>query len=232
MKTQKLKTIGLVMPQSFPAEIYESIHKRMAKKKNDHLKSWFQYAWAWNAVAYRFLACTEHHKAFTGSLKKFGISPKPQQRYVQEKNLFGFFVTGLSVIESVIYGLYAIASVIKPHYFPITKEEDLKRVTPENTTDKLKRYFKSQRITVVLKKLINDKDYEYWKKIRNILIHRIARGRDFSIGGNDRSKALWINEIPMNENTTYSHYKWLTNWLLVILEGIDNFTSNEFKNTY
>lgn len=230
MKTQKLTNIGLAMPKGFPVEPYESIHKRMVKKKNDYLKSWFQYAWSWNAVAYRFLACTEHDRAFTYSIKKFGISPKPPERYLQEKNLFGFFVTGLSTLESLLYSLYPIASVIKPPYFPIATEKDLRSITPEKTTNKFKKHFGGQNINCILKKLIDDKNYKDWKNIRNILIHRIARGRDFSNGGNHSGKALWIDGIPINEYTTSSLYKWLTHWVLIILNEIDDFTSNEFKN--
>lgn len=158
MKTQKLTTIGLAMPKVFPVEPYESIHKRIVKKKDDYLKSWFQYAWAWNAVAYRFLACTEHDRAFTHSIKKFGISPRPPKRYIQEKDLFGFFVTGLSTLESLFYGLYAIASIIKPLYFPITTEKDLRSITHEKTTNKFKKHYGGQNIIGILKKLIDDEN--------------------------------------------------------------------------
>lgn len=210
MTDRKLTTIGLIMPKVFPVEPYESIHKRIVKKKDDYRKSWNQYAGAWSAVGYRFLSCNNHDKAFTESIKRAGNAPPPSERYIQESNLFGFFVSGLSTIESLLYGLYAIASIIKVEEFPIDTFKDLKSITPENTKEKFKAEFTNLSITDFLKILIDDKNYNYkeWKDIRNILAHRTSQGRHFFVGGNHSGNALWIKEVHINDKTTSKRFKW------------------------
>jgi len=141
MTDRKLTTIGLIMPKVFPVEPYESIHKRIVKKKDDYRKSWNQYAGAWNAVGYRFLSCNNHDKAFTESIQRAGNAPPPSERYIQESNLFGFFVSVLSTIESLIYGLYDIASIIKVEEFPIAPDENLRLINPKNTKGKFVKEF-------------------------------------------------------------------------------------------
>jgi len=228
MNDQKLTTIGLVMPKAFPVEPYESVHKRLVKKKDDYLKSWNQYAGAWNAVGYRFLSCTNHNRSFTESIQRAGNAPPPSERYIQERNLFGFFVSGLSTIESLLYGLYAIASIIMAEEFPIATVKDLKSINPEKTKNKFKAHFTNQSITDFLKRLIDDRNHKDWRDIRNILAHRASPGRHFSIGGNNIGKALWINGIPINEKTTSLRFKWLADAIINILNEIDIFTSNKF----
>lgn len=228
MTDRKLTTIGLIMPKVFPVEPYESIHKRIVKKKDDYRKSWNQYAGAWNAVGYRFLSCNNNDKAFTESIQKAGNAPPPSERYIQESNLFGFFVSGLSTIESLLYGLYAIASIIKVEEFPITTFIDLKSITPKNTKNKFKKEFTKLNITVFLEKLINDENYKEWKNIRNVLAHRTSPGKHFFVGGNHSGDALWINGIHIYDKTTSKRFKWFVGVIINLLNEIEIFTADKF----
>lgn len=228
MTDRKLTTIGLIMPKVFPVEPYESIHKRIVKKKDDYSKSWHQYAGAWNAVGYRFLSCNNHDKTFTESIQRAGNAPPPSERYIQESNLFGFFVSGLSTIDSLLYGLYAIASIIKVEEFPIATFRDLKSITPENTKNKFKAEFTNRSITVFLEGLIDGEDYKEWKDIRNILAHRTSPGRHFFGGGNHSGNALWINEIHINDKTTSKRFKWFVDVIINLLNEIEIFTNDKF----
>jgi len=229
MTDRKLTTIGLIMPKVFPVEPYESIHKRIVKKKDDYRKSWNQYAGAWNAVGYRFLSCNNNDKAFTESIQRAGNAPPPSERYIQESNLFGFFVSGLSTIESLLYGLYAIASIIKVEKFPIATFKDLKSITHENTKNKFEKEFTNLSITDFLKSLIDDKNYKEWKDIRNILAHRTSPGRHFFGGGNHSGNALWINGVHhINDKTTSKRFKWFVGVIINLLNKIEIFTTDKF----
>jgi hypothetical protein len=142
MKNDKLQNVGMKTPEFFPKEPYESIHERMVSKKDEEKEPWKQFAWAWNAVVYRFESCNEYNKAFTNSVKKYGNSPEQPEKYKQEKYLFNFFVTGLSIIESLLYGLYMISHFIKPNSFPVS-ENDLRGIKPEKVKDKFKCHFET-----------------------------------------------------------------------------------------
>src|SRR5207247_3301269 len=104
-KTHFLTTIGLLAPADFPHKAYEVVHERVKGKQDSHPIPWEHYAGGWNAVAYRFISSTEHDQAFTDSVRRYGNSPAPPHRYAQEKELFGFFVTGQAALESCCYAV-------------------------------------------------------------------------------------------------------------------------------
>lgn len=54
-------------------------------------------------------------------MEAYGGAPPEPERYRQERDLFGFFVSGLSAIESTNYGLFAIASMLDPNRFRIAE---------------------------------------------------------------------------------------------------------------
>jgi len=228
MTSMLLSTIGIDMPMSFPIKPYEAVHSQIAKNKDNFLRSWNQYAGAWNAIAYRFLSCTDYNIKFIRSIKRFGNSPLPAERYKQEKCLFGFFVTGLSTVESFCYGLYAIASMINNRSFLIDKAEQLRKITVENTTKKFKCVYPKEKISVTLSKLREDPVFQKWKEIRNILTHRSAPGRHFFAGGDQNGEALWLDGIQINENTTSTRYEWLIDTLTRILNDTELFVSHIF----
>ena len=226
MTNQPLSTVGLVMPGDFPVLPYEGIHRRVTAKKQAYPNAWAQYAGAWNAVAYRFLSCADHDKAFTESVRRFGDAPLQPERYAQERELFGFFVTGLATIESFCYGLYAIASMVDSRNFPLVTQKDMRSVNRESTTKRFKRTFPSDNITHVLDQTVSTQEFKDWKEIRNILAHRSAPPRHFfaSTAGKARA-ALWLNGIQIDENITASWRKWLATTMSVLLEATDDFTA-------
>jgi hypothetical protein len=114
------------LPADFPVGPYEAVQKRVSVDlKESHPDSRGQFAGGWNALRYRYQACDEHDREFTRSIQS---EQTPRERYIQERELFGFFVSGQSAIESLCYSLHAIASVIKAVEFPIQTKEDLKRI--------------------------------------------------------------------------------------------------------
>jgi hypothetical protein len=99
--------LELDMPADFPVKPYDSVWKsleglggenyRMGEESKYH--SWYQWLAAWINIAYRFRSCAEHDEAFAESVSKFGDNPRQPEKYHQDRELFGFFVTGLSAIE-------------------------------------------------------------------------------------------------------------------------------------
>ncbi len=227
MLGQFVSTIGTEMPQDFPAKPYENILKRLVGESDRHPSFWSEFASAWSAVAYRFRSCAEHDEAFAESIRRAGNSPPPPERYAQERELFSFFATGMSAIESLCYGLFAIGSMLDARAFPLVTTEDKRNVYPEKTANKFGTTFPCEIITSILKRLTESQDYQAWKTIRNILSHRSTPGRRFFRGGDHDGIAVW-GEILIDENTTVSRRRWLANILSDLLEAADAFTAARF----
>ena len=226
MPNSPLIPIDLEMPADFPVTSYEAIFLRMVNKKDTHPDSWKQFVGSWNTVAYRFLSCTEYCSKFTDSIICAGNSPPQPERYKQENDLFGFFITGLSTIESLYYGLYAIGSTVNPYKFPITGCDILKNINPQDTAAKFKSAYSRDDFSECLNTKLADQTYNDWRSIRNILVHRSVPGRHFYGGGEQHGEALWIEGIQIDKNTTVSKRDWLAKTLDELLKNADAFTIN------
>jgi hypothetical protein len=118
-------------PGDFPKEHYDAVARRIhanharvtGSPRGD--EAMVHYGGAWNAVWYRFVSCARSDETFTNS---FRTGSSPPERFIQEDALFGFFVNGLSVIESFFYGLYWIGSMVDTNSFPVLTED--KPITP------------------------------------------------------------------------------------------------------
>lgn len=230
MKGQKLETLDINIPGNFPSNSYDAICRRMGKKRDEFPEATMQFKGGWNAVAYRFLSCSEYNENFTLSVKKVGHGPPQPDRYIQEKELFNFFVTGVSVIESFCFALFAISSIIDKEIFPIHTEGDLKYIRPERTLKRLmdSEFFKNKTITITLKGIIESQDYKVWKEARNILAHRVAPLRHYVLSSGNQKGASWIEGIQITENTTLSRFKWLTKSITNLLNDLDVLTFQLF----
>ncbi|HLN32470.1 MAG TPA: hypothetical protein VK395_32380 [Gemmataceae bacterium] len=124
---RKLKTSGIMIADDFPVDLYHTIHFRVCLKRGNHSTATHEYSGSWNSVAYRFRACAEHGNAFIKSVRRAGESPRFAQRFVQERELFNFFVNGISSIETFYYSMFAIASMMSPPAFPLTSHRDKKK---------------------------------------------------------------------------------------------------------
>ncbi|MGA3296449.1 MAG: hypothetical protein ABSD41_03255 [Candidatus Bathyarchaeia archaeon] len=223
-----MSAIGIEMPQDFPIKPYENVLKRLVDENDRHPTSfWSEFASAWNAIAYRFRSCAEHDGAFTESIGRAGNSPPSPERYVQERELFCFFVTGMSTIESFCYSLFAIGSMLDAQTFPLETAEGKRDVTPKMTIDKFGTAFPCEIITSILKRLNDSQEYWDWRTMRNILSHRSTPSRQFFRGGGHDGNAVW-GGILIDENTTVSRRRWLANNLSDLLEATDTFTVGKF----
>jgi hypothetical protein len=130
MPTDPLSTMGLPMPDDFDISSYESIASGLAPLHSTYTVAWPDYASGWVALGYRFRACAEYDESFVESFRQHGGSLPPLERHGQERDLFGFFVCGLSVVESFCYGLFAIASMLRSDRFPIQTDDEKRRIKP------------------------------------------------------------------------------------------------------
>jgi len=231
MSKKRLSSIGLIMPDDFPSDLYDDVNHRISKNRDDYLSSWYQFAGGWNAIAYRFLSCTDSNDDFILSISKHGNSPAQPERYNQEKLLFNFFVTGLSALQSLSYALYFACSILDKINFPVSSKKDLKSITIESTQIKLEQSALQNKESIIknLKDSINSAEYKDWKEKRNILAHRSAPGRNIFEGGNEHGKVKWMNGLEIDKNTTAQKYEWLLANVKKLIEEVSSFVNHNFK---
>ena len=233
------KKSEFVLPKKIPSCAYSKISSIMNAQKEKYPQLSSEFLHAWLAVEYRFCSCFESNKNFTESFKKFGDGPPPFEKYIQEKELFHFFIDGYSTLDCFAYALYMVASILKPDSFPIN-ESCLKRIYFKNIgskNNKNKEYifeniFPTEKITDELNLIKKSEEYKRWNTIRNALIHRISPGRIFHLqvgSAKQRGKTTWIIDnkpFVIDECFTSSRFSWLEDSLINLLDAMLDFTSN------
>gem|GEM_PF-1496508 len=217
---------GLVMPSEFPTSLYESIfHHLVSLKSSDRL--WEHFSGSWNALGYRFRACIDYRDTFISYIEKFGSTPPPEERYLQESVLFNFFSSAFSVLEATFYGLYVVGAFINPTYFLLSTARDQQAVTPYSTQKAYAKTFPNDPILITLSNLFNDQRYRQLREIRNILTHRTAPGRRMyvSIGGPEALATEWkLNDVRMDGSIVINGMKDLSDLLAELLTAYNKFT--------
>jgi hypothetical protein len=230
----RVSTFGIELPDDFPKGPYEAIHAQVNSGPRDANVD-CHYRGAWNAVANRFLSCTEHDAAFNESVRRAGNAPGHLERYIQDNSLFGFFVTGLSVIESFFFGLHAIAAMTGSSNFPMQSDAQLRQVTPESTISRFETAFPADPILVSFEsirtksgegKSVNAPPYEEWREVRNVLAHRSAPGRIITptnVPGSQIPDVWRLKDLAIDESLTASRRQWLTGTLADLLAATERF---------
>jgi hypothetical protein len=213
------------LPPDFPEAQYSAIQKRISVDlKQGPPDSTAEFAGGWNGLRYRYLVCLEHDRQFTTSIE----GPRTDvERYNQERDLYGFFVNGQSAIECLCYGLHAIASILKPTDFSVSRPEDLRAIKWHKTAKKFATFFPGEDLTGSLDRLLKSGDFTKWQEHRNILAHRATPGRGIYLGGPRNGVMEWSN-IELDKNTTATRRYWLSETVGDLLLSADTFTARHF----
>ncbi len=197
-----LSTNGLTMSSSFPVEHYESIHKNIVEFYGKH-EFYEHYAGSWNALAYRYQAAIEYGDEFVESLKTFGTTPSPLNRFTQERLLFDFYSSSFSSFEAMYYGLFSIGHFVSPEHFPISSPRDQQRISLGSTRKAYLGAFPTDQIISSFDTIASDSQYKKVREVRNVLSHRTAPGRRIfvGLGTEDAPTTEWkLNDTPLDQN--------------------------------
>jgi hypothetical protein len=206
-----LKSLGISLNSGFPCETYDSLSSQLGIATLMGLPAWKQFAGAWNAVAYRYKACAEHNVAFTESFKRSSAPPSQPERYIQERELFGFFSTGFSAMEASYYALFAIASLHNPSNFRLSTDEHFRVTTVGRIARAFSNYFPGKAFTSTILRIYLSKEYNDWKEAREVLNHRGQPGRTACVGSDRDGRTLWqLCDISIDLRTTSSRWHWLS----------------------
>jgi hypothetical protein len=136
------KAVGIEMPDDFPTELLDRLQETMvARVRPRSENAWGEAGRGWNNVAYRFRSMADDSDAFIASVNQHGAAPEPEERYQQERQLYGVFVGGQSSLESFGYCVWASCSVIAPTHFLIATEADLRNISLRNLRKQLRAAF-------------------------------------------------------------------------------------------
>ncbi|MHC4880771.1 MAG: hypothetical protein ACYTGL_30320 [Planctomycetota bacterium] len=216
---------GASMPSDFPSTPYKAVQDLCTAKREAHpdpKTTWTEYSAAWKAVAYRFRAVADHDEVFIEA-----VSNGDPSRYLQERELFSFFVAGLSALEAFAYGLYQLASIVRPNEFPVT---NLRSITLDSTLQRFSATFPAQPVTTKLSGLISDNTFVEWKNCRNVLAHRSHPGRVItaSVGNQPPTDDVWkLENVTINSATTSNRRQWLSQTLTGLLDAAKEFVEQE-----
>jgi hypothetical protein len=195
---------------------------------------------AWVAVAFRLRACATHSQDYTTHFQRTRGTSQDEDLFLEDDALFGFFVKGLSALESFAYSLYALGALIctptqtpsvpPPAQFPLLHPKQprlLRDITHAATVRAFERAFSGLPLTSLLSHLLSDEAYRQWGEIRNVLAHRAATaGRSiqyrgpmlFAPGERPLAVTQWAGHLPLDEATTSTRYDWLKD---VINQGVE-----------
>lgn len=212
-----------------------------------------QFYSAWVGLAFRFRECANHDAAFTASFQQSHGEATGEALYREDAALFDFFLKGLSVLDCLAYGLYALGALIRtptdvpsipPHpAFPLLDPQGAKKlrsITFDRTLDTFAREFPGLAITKQLAYIHADPTYDAWKDMRNVLAHRAAsagRSLDYSqaLVAQSASSPLaaapdvtqWGGGIPLSSATTSARYLWLRETINTSLQAAAAFAGAE-----
>jgi hypothetical protein len=222
---------GLLLPSPFPDDVFEAVKERIFSKVPSASQTWEQLAGSHNGVRYRLRACADYSEEFTQSVQRFGDSPPADKRYRQERQLFGFFVSGYAALDSFCFFIYFAAVHVQPGHFPTQLPGHIKSIGCKSTPAAFARAFPGEDISAALDALINHSTFKDWDGYRNILAHRAAPGRVMyaSIGSSTPDPAAdWkigpAGGLKIDASLTPPRLAWLVHTLSGLVVAADTFT--------
>ena len=216
--------LGFAMPSDFPMTEYLSINNN-ARKRDRSADGLQHFSGAWNAMVYRFDAVAAYQDALGPALERSRHGTSGSERSRQERDLFGFFSNGFSVFEATFYGLYSLGALVCPADFPISTEADQRKINLSCTIDCMQRAFPNDPIIEVLNRIKGDPGYASWSRVRNVLAHRVAPGRNLFVGG-DETPTWKLDGLPLTAAMLQEKRSNLSRLLAHLLHGIDEFAAS------
>jgi hypothetical protein len=224
------------LPSAFPDALFEVIKDRIVARLPNSSPATGNFLGGHNGVLYRLRACVDYSDEFIECLRRTGDAPPIEGRYRQEKQLFGFFVSGLAALDCFSFFLYFAAAHLRPTSFPTQAPGNIKSINFTSTVKGLTREFSGDAITTAMDALLNDPKFTEWSLYRNVLAHRAVPGRVVylsSVGTRAPTPAAdWqidpVANLKIDAGLTPPRLTWLIAALANLVVAADQFTQKYF----
>ena len=121
------------VPDSFPLSAWEKFLSSGKQETDGKPGVGGEFVLAMGCVAYRYKSCNEAVDSMIASWHESGKNLGFNGYYTMQRDLFAFFTCGLSVVESLIYGIYVVTCQRNPAVLPWSDLNARKRKTdPDN----------------------------------------------------------------------------------------------------
>lgn len=185
---------GLDVPDDFPSAEFEAVCSKTQNYKTHPAHP--MLLGALQGTAYRFNALAEYEDKLRASIGIHGPGPGNPYRYQQERDLFGFFSNGFSSLESLAFAMFAVGAIKDLPQFPLATEQDERKVNWHTTLAAYTAALPSDPVISALDAISTNQDFKDFYLNRNILTHRAAPPRAFSLSaGDNRPNMALITRI-------------------------------------
>lgn len=216
--------MGANMPHDFAVAVFDRLNARVAAVPGRLEPAWSQFAGAWNAVGYRFLAAAQADARFV-------VASRRNDRLRQELELFAFVSTACSAVECMAYAVHALGAMLAPDAFPIGSEKERKAVDLSKTARRLESRYPGDPLATLFRSIDENDQWRELVDWRDIEIHRGTPGRLIhrSAGGPAPPRDMWQigahrgTDVPVGPDLTHAKRKWLAMTINEVLVEFDAF---------
>jgi hypothetical protein len=127
--------------------------------------------------------------AAQSSLGVHAGSPPNEERHVQERDVFDFFASTVSAIETFCFGVYGICALEDPANFTRTPRQ----ITRTTLQQDVENHYGGTSFATSIVTLVTDPTLVEVVLTRNVLLHRVAPGRLVEMGS---GRVTWRDLDP------------------------------------
>jgi hypothetical protein len=193
---------------------------------------------AWLAVGYRVAAVARYDAEFQVVIAR-NPGPAGEDRFIQERALFGCIASAVSCIECFFVASYMVGAAIRSKSFPIDTAADIDKLYPRPVAGRYAAAFPSDPFTTSLDDVANSSDFWAIRNLREVLSHRgaLLRTHFVPLGKGEPHAAVASNpkELPsdfrydatLNSETTGIHARWTLKTLNALLGELAGFVERQ-----
>ena len=239
------RAAGFSLPESFAVASYDAVMDLMARydpNAQEHVATkaaWHTYASGWNGISFRLRASSEYDSAFRKSIAGPSLTAQ-EERFRQERDLFGFFASALSAIECFYMAAYGVGAVMKSPSFPLASTGHLRR-DHMSVAGALQADFSGTQLAARALEVSRSPELGELADMRNFLAHRgilpRTHFRGLGTGYVDPPTALPSNPTSLaseflytgdlSENTTRRPFEWTVETITGLVEGLYGFLRDD-----
>jgi len=183
------RALNMALPVEYPTVIFDDLLQRVANTGAMEAERKTLIS-SWQAVAVRYRAAVEADGQARESIAR-SSNPSGEDRYLQEKAIFDFFVNIASCIDCLFYFMHIIGSVLKPSAFPTQTEKELQQIHPSAVAERFQKHFPAEAVTKLIVEFANSDEYRQSRELKDAMFHRLVP-----------SKTVWITfSTPQNGTT-------------------------------